>query len=104
MADSRAEPDWTVDTDGERLSVAGRIDFHTATALLRTVAPSISDGSVKRVDLAGVTHSNSAGLALMVEWTALARRSGQDLQFQAVPEGLVELARVSQVEPLLELG
>lgn len=53
------------------------------------------------IDLAGVTRSNSAGLALMIEWLALARKQGHEVTFRAVPDGLRQLAGVCQVDSLL---
>ncbi len=37
------------------------------------------------VDLSGVTQSDSAGLALLIEWLKLATRSGKTVRFKASP-------------------
>lgn len=91
----------SVTQSGERLSVAGTLDFTTARDVLGQVAPVIAATPSLTVDLKDVSRSNSAGLALMIEWLALATRAGHSLRFANVPNGLVQLARVCQVERLI---
>ena len=91
----------TVRRDGDVCRVAGVIDFSSARATLERVEPLVARGEVRRIDLGGVTRSNSAGLALMIEWLAAARREGRPLEFVAVPEGLRQLAAVCQVDELI---
>ena len=88
----------TVEQDGRVCRLAGVLDFDTARGVLERVVPMIESGAIERVDLAGVTRSNSAGLALLVEWLGTARRAGRPLAFNGVSEGLRQLAGVCQVE------
>jgi len=53
------------------------------------------------IDLSGVTRSNSAGLALLIEWLATARRSGHVVTFHHIPDALRQLAGVCQVDGLI---
>ncbi len=82
-------------------SVVGTIDFHTAPACLDTVTGYIESQPSLVIDMAGVTRSNSVGLALMIEWLAQARRHGHQVTFRKVPNGLRELAGVCQVDSLI---
>jgi phospholipid transport system transporter-binding protein len=53
------------------------------------------------IDLAGVTASDSAGLALLIEWLSVAKGAGRALRFENIPSQLQQLARLSEVEELL---
>jgi len=53
-------------------------------------------------DLQGVTMADSAGLALLIDWLAEAGARQRTLRYLRVPEGLSELARLSDVEALIE--
>jgi phospholipid transport system transporter-binding protein len=56
------------------------------------------------IDLAGVTASDSAGLALLIEWLSVAKSAGRSLRFENIPSQLQQLARLSEVEELLVSG
>lgn len=56
------------------------------------------------IDCRGITVSDSAGLAVLLEWLGVAKRSGRSLRYTQLPEGLEALARISEVEELLERG
>jgi phospholipid transport system transporter-binding protein len=56
------------------------------------------------VDCAGITASDSAGLSVMLDWLALAKRDGRSLRFVNLPAGLLAIARISDVEGLLQQG
>jgi len=86
----------------DTISIAGRLDFSTAkSALLAVNAELQSTPSVSVIDLGGVTHSNSAGLALMIEWLAEAQRSQRDVRFQNIPDSLRQISTVCQVDSLI---
>jgi len=87
--------------EGEHCRLEGSIDFGNAREVLEAVSPLVERGVARRIDLGGITRSNSVGLALMIEWLAVARRAGRPLEFVAVPEGLRQLADVCQVEGLI---
>jgi phospholipid transport system transporter-binding protein len=52
-------------------------------------------------DLQGVAVSDSAGLALLVDWLADARAQQRTLRYGQVPEALRALAKLSDVESLI---
>jgi phospholipid transport system transporter-binding protein len=56
------------------------------------------------IDCRGITVSDSAGLAVLLEWLAVARRARRSLRYTHLPEGLTSLARISDVQELLERG
>ncbi len=56
------------------------------------------------VDCSGIAKSDSAGLSVLVDWLALAKRDGRSLRYVKLPEGLIALAKISEVEELLQKG
>ena len=69
--------------------------------LLPVGSEAIGRGRATVIDLAGVTASDSAGLALLIEWLSVARASRRSLNYENVPLQLQQLARLSEVEELL---
>lgn len=51
-----------------------------------------------RIDLAKVEATDSAGLALMIEWIKLSRLSRIRLSFMNIPEQLLALAKLSGLD------
>ena len=88
-------------SDGDRARVIGSLHFTTVSALLTAGVAAINAGRAAVIDLAGVTTSDSAGLALLIEWLSVAKAAGRTLRFDNVPSQLQQLARLSEVEELL---
>jgi phospholipid transport system transporter-binding protein len=57
-----------------------------------------------RVDLAGVTRADSAGLALLVEWLRESEIAGNSIEFVNVPAQLLSIARVCGLDDILALN
>ncbi len=86
---------------GARSRVVGSLDFATVTSLLPQGAAAIDGGHAAVMDLSGVTESDSAGLALLIEWLSVAQNSGRTLRYENMPAQLHQLARLSEVDDLL---
>ena len=87
--------------DGGVCRISGELDFTTARHALESVELLINDNATLEINLADVGRSNSAGLALMIEWLAIARRRKHEVTFSHIPDGLRQLARVCQVDGLI---
>lgn len=89
----------------EAISLGGLVNFDTVNEGLETLSGLMTGskpgGSGFTLDLAGVTKSNSAALALLVECKAIAKRQGVQLQFLNVPQGVWQLAEVCEAEALI---
>lgn len=59
------------------------------------------DNLPERVDLAGIEAADSSALALLLEWQAIARRSGRSVRFDSPPRALATIARLTGVSALL---
>ncbi len=87
-------------TDG-RARILGALEFDTVTALLTAGSTAIEHGRASTIDLAGVTASDSAGLALLIEWLSVAQGAGRSLRFENIPLQLHQLGALSDVDELL---
>ena len=56
------------------------------------------------VDCSAVSHSDSAGLAVLLDWMAVMKKDGRPLCFAGLPAGLLAVARISGVEEMLQKG
>ena len=86
-----------------RFRVSGVLDATTATDILEQSEPRFAQAQEPQieVDLGGVGESDSAGLALLIEWMRKAKQSGKKIHFANVPAGIEALARISEVEDLI---
>lgn len=60
-----------------------------------------SSESDLEIDCSRITQSDSAGLAVMLDWMAIMKREGRPLCFSQVPCLLLAVARISGVEDML---
>ena len=88
------------------LSAEGPLTFASARGACALGAAALAQAGSGRVeiDCHGITSSDSAGLAVLLEWLAVARRAHRSLRYTHLPEGLAALARISDVRELLESG
>ena len=90
-----------------RFAAAGPLTFASARLARLAGLAVLNDAAAPprlEIDCAGIGASDSAGLAVMLDWLAAAKLAGRSLQFLALPQGLAALARISDVEQLLVRG
>lgn len=56
------------------------------------------------IDCAGIEHSDSAGLAVLLDWMAIMKGDGRPLCFAHLPAALLAVARISGVDEMLQKG
>ena len=96
------EAAFRIEPAGEgRLAASGELGFGTAAAALPAGLALIGPGKSWTIDLAGVTAGDSAGLAVLVEWISAAAARGATLRYAGVPEQILAVARISDLENLL---
>jgi phospholipid transport system transporter-binding protein len=85
--------------------LTGSLSFKQVAKVINLldIAISSANNSDLSVDLSGITHSDSAGLALLVEWLRRARSHSVRLVFLNLPKQLREIARISALLPILSL-
>lgn len=85
----------------EKIQVSGRLDFHSVPEVWEQLRPMIEQREHLDLSLAGVTHANSAALALLLEAVDLADHTGVTLHLREIPQSLRDLAELSNVWPVL---
>ena len=85
----------------DRWRLTGTLDFTTVPDLRPRIHPALKQGATVTIDLGGVTHTNSAGVALILQWMEDGRRQGALVQIQNPPRAFAELAGLSGARQLL---
>ena len=98
-ADTAATFDFQALGEG-RFQLSGVLGFPTATQVLERSKALFEQRAIE-VDLKGVTQADSAGLAVLLEWLHWARREGRRMNFINLPEQILAVARITEVEELL---
>ena len=85
--------------------VKGDLVFATAPGVL-DAARRLFEGSPRALvfDLSDVARTDSAGLAVLLEWLDTGRAAGVGVSFRNLPAALLDIARLSNAEGLLEPG
>ncbi|MBT2969010.1 MAG: hypothetical protein B6D72_13550 [gamma proteobacterium symbiont of Ctena orbiculata] len=92
-----------VERDGAfHFHVQGDMTFSSVRDLLQRSTELFSSVDELEVDLSRVDHADSAGLALVLEWMAQAAERNAKIVFTGIPESMISIARLCQVESLLD--
>lgn len=103
MSPPEAETPKVVHDGANTVRISGDLTFETVPDAIDAVADRLSATRALTVDLAGVGRSDSAAVALLIEWYRLARRDGGSIRFVNMPSRMHEIARVSGVESVLSI-
>ena len=87
-----------------RFALSGEMTFDTAERILQASEEPFEQHTRIEVDLSAVTKSDSAGLALLLEWITWANHTVREIRYKAMPERVLAIARTTEVEPLLTRG
>ena len=87
--------------DTRSYGVHGAVTFDSVTDLWRQSVDMFPGEAVVQVDLAQVTHTDSAGLALLVEWMREASRRGARIDYLHLPAQMLALADAANLEQVL---
>jgi phospholipid transport system transporter-binding protein len=93
-----------VDRGEGKFALNGRMTFGTAGEILRESEDLFEEHTRIEVSLAGVTASDSAGLALLLEWITWANHTVREITFADVPDKINAIAKVTEVDSLLTKG
>jgi len=91
-----------LETAPGKFAVRGDLTFATARRAREQGLQAFSarEGDME-VDCTGIGASDSAGLAVLLDWLAFAHRNGKTMRFTGVPPEIRAVARISEVEDLL---
>lgn len=85
------------------LVLEGALTMETAASRLAEGRRLASSGNLL-LDLSAVTDSDSAALALIIDWVKTARAAGHGVAVQGMPAGISSLAELYGVAELLPLN
>jgi phospholipid transport system transporter-binding protein len=92
------------ETENGKFALRGKMTFRTAGDILRASEEPFEKHTRIEVDLSGVTHTDSAGLALLLEWFTWANHTVREIRFTGVPVKIDAIAKVTEVDGLLTKG
>lgn len=98
---------FEVETIGPgQFAVRGALTFANARRARNEGLHALRTSSARELlmDCAGITRSDSAGLAVLLDWMAITKQEGRPLCFARLPPALLAVARISGVEEMLQQG
>ena len=86
-----------------RLVVSGELTFASAREARQIGILVLESSRAERivVDCGAVTRADSAGLAVLLDWLAWGRRQSRTVTLENLPDSLLAIARISEVDGLL---
>ncbi len=87
-----------------RFSLSGEMTFETAERILLSSEEPFEQHTRIEVDLAGVDKSDSAGLALLLEWITWSNHTVREIRFVSMPERVLAIAKTTEIDHLLKRG
>jgi phospholipid transport system transporter-binding protein len=89
----------------ERCEARGALTFATARRARKLGLAALRNaGRELSIDCGAISQTDSAGLAVLLDWLAEAKRAGCSLRLQRLPQSLLALARISAAEEMLQKG
>ncbi len=92
------------DLGGGKFALKGHMGFKTAGKILYESEPMFEEHTRIEVDLSGVIQTDSAGLALLLEWITWANHTVREIRFVGTPEKIDAIAKTTEVDHLLKRG
>jgi phospholipid transport system transporter-binding protein len=87
-----------------RVTVTGELTFSTARDArqlgILVLEASRADHIV--IDCGGVSRADSAGLAVLLDWLAWGRKKSRRVTLENLPDSLLAIARISELDGLLQ--
>lgn len=77
------------------------LTFATVNEILSESLPLFAGQTSISINLEQVVESDSAGLALLIEWVSWAKQNDCDIRFENIPQQLKTMAEISEVSGLI---
>ena len=91
-----------IDQGDGHFALRGDVSFQTAETILRSSEKLFAGHDKIEVNLAEVANTDSAGLALLLEWLSRAANSAMEVRFAEIPEKIRAIAVTAEIDELLE--
>ena len=104
MSDLQKEPSANIELVGDNsLRLSGELSFKTVPALVASNEDFLSNSNSIDIDLSDVSRTDSAGVALLIEWQRQAQKQNKSICFTNIPSQMLAIVRLSGVDDLLSL-
>jgi len=91
--------------DDGTIYIGGEMIFTSTPGLYRELESRFTEaGAIRNIDLGGVGHADSSGLALLLEWQAMANRLEHQLHITNAPVNLLRLAKLCEADNLMDIS
>jgi phospholipid transport system transporter-binding protein len=89
----------------QHYALSGELNMQSVPQLSQSSAAMIAgmQGEVI-INLSGVVRADSAGLALLIDWMRAGRRRNFSLHFEQLPDQLMQIARVCELDSVLPIN
>ncbi len=85
----------------QTLHVSGLVCFETVNADVIQVKKLLANNTIQFVDFAHLQQGDSTCIALMLE---MLRQGGENLRFNHIPQSLLRLIKLSELETIFQLS
>lgn len=90
-------------SDTAVFTLAGNVDFDNIMSMNQQACKSFPLYKNITIDLSNVSHINSAGLALLLEWKRRAILDNRGFEIRGMPEILLKIAHLCEIDNILSL-
>ena len=84
--------------------ISGDLNFERAADIFRSINFSNLTDDQLKIDFSDIEQSDSAALAVMLEWTNLANKNQKQISFANVPNQLMRLIKMADLEKVLKFA
>lgn len=88
--------------DQHQAVVTGTLDFSNVTTIYEKSLQFLQDNNAVTFDFEQLTATNSAGLALLIEWVKFAKANKKKIKFINLDKHLLAIAKLGSVDALLQ--
>lgn len=96
--------DIQVEHSEGKITLSGKLDADTASRALECSTDWFNQDNTLCIDLSGVDRSDSAGVALLLEWQRRAEAAELELHYLNLPRQMQAIVRFCRLEDVLVLG
>ncbi|MCX4187954.1 STAS domain-containing protein [Methylophaga sp. OBS4] len=91
------------DNETQTFRVSGELSLDSAAAAMTAAEDLFNSTAELDIDLAEVSRSDSAGLALLIAWMRQAKQSEKTISFRHLPAQMLAIAKASGLDEFLPL-
>lgn len=87
--------------NNDKYIVSGELDFFNIVSVYQKSLMELRKSSCWKFDFVNLKSSNSAGLALIIEWIKLAKKNNIEIKFINLSEEFLSIAEISGIDQLI---